>query len=71
MGKIGPQHANDDDVFTVNHQMCSGIVRIDSLVMEVVPPGVSVIPVINRLLRVEFDVNTVFACCLKRLVRLA
>src|SRR5215472_1234150 len=48
--------------------MCSGVVGIHSLVVEVVPPGIRTVPVIYGLLRVELDMNATSSGCFKRLI---
>jgi len=54
---VEPQHADDEDLLVVDPSVRGGVAVIDVVVVEIVPPGVRVVPVVHRLLRVELDVD--------------
>ena len=69
--RVHTQLSDDNDETAINHvgslcvaiegprQGCNFDIVIDSVVMEVIPPGAGIVPVIDGLIGIKFDVNLV------------
>src|SRR5262249_4265754 len=66
---VESKQTDDDYIFSINAIVCCLITMIDRVMMEIVPPSVGVIPVIDGLFRVEFKMHKAGAVTAVRLER--
>ena len=54
---IETELTDDDNIFPIDPALGGLVVIINIVVMEVIPPGVGIVPVVHRFFGVEFDVQ--------------